>query len=299
MKRILITGANGLVGSHFVENYLGSNNEYSLLTPDREELDITDNLSVGKYINNNTPDVVINFAAYTDVTKAEDERNNKEGQCWIINVEGTNNLINNIDKNTYFIHISTDTVFSGNKNAPGPYEENHLQEENSEMVSWYGWTKREAEKNVVKKLSNSVILRISNPTRARYEQKLDYVRKILHLFDTGKIYPMFDDQYLTLTYVDEVTQTLKVLIEKRNRGIFHVSSINLFTPHKLANLLIEKARGKKNAIKSISIEDFLKDNPARYPQYGGLKVEKTMVELGLQFNTWEKTIDALVRQLSA
>lgn len=71
---------------------------------------------------------------------------------------------------------------------------------------------------------------------------------------------MFNDQYLTLTYINEVTETLKALLAKRPIGIFHTSSVNVFTPYKLANYLIEKARGIKNAVKSISIESFLKDN---------------------------------------
>jgi len=296
--KILVTGGNGLVGSHFIENYpnaLGN----TVLSPNREQLDITMLDSVENFFKLHNPDVVIHFAGFTDVSKAEDERDNKGGACWTTNVGGTSNLVKAAGKKSaFFIFISTDNVFSGNKQNPGPYYEDFPIEENSNLLSWYGWTKAEAENIVKTTLANFVILRISNPIRARYDLKLDYARKIINLFDQDKLYPMFEDQYLTLTYINEVTEILKIILEKWLTGIFHVSSKNLFTPYKLANFLIEKARGKKQAVRPISIEDFLKINPSRYPHYGGLKVDRTEKLLDLKLNTWEETLTAIVKQWS-
>lgn len=290
--KILVTGGNGLVGSHFIEHYS------DVLSPSASELDITDKKSIDKFFKLHIPEVIIHFAAFTDVAAAEEERNNKNAPCWIVNVEGTANLIQAAHPDIYFIYISTDIVFSGNKNNPGPYSEDKLPEQDEKLLSWYGWTKNQAEKLVTDNLKNTAILRISNPSRAKYAPKLDYVRKILKLYDTGKLYPMFNDQYLTLTYINEVTETLKMLLAKRPIGIFHTSSANVFTPYKLANYLIEKARGIKNAVEPISIESFLKDNPARYPQYGGLNVEKTQKILNLKFLRWAETIETLAKQWS-
>lgn len=293
--KILVTGSNGLVGSHFIDNFSNSNN---ILSPAKNELDIVNPQSVENYFRLHKPDAVVHFAAFTDVSMAEDQRSDKNGACWTINVEGTNNLIRASFYQPYFIYISTDTVFSGSKDNPGPYEESYPPEENPNKVSWYGWTKREGEKLVSTNLKNVAILRIANPVRTKYKDKLDYVRKILKQYDTGKLYPMFDNQYLTLTYINEVTEALKILLERRLTGIFHVSSTNLFTPYKLANLLIEKARGKKGFVKSISIKSFLKNNFSRYPQYGGLKVEKTQKTLNLNFRPWEEVIEILSKQFS-
>ncbi|MCL4416444.1 MAG: sugar nucleotide-binding protein [Actinobacteria bacterium] len=297
--KILITGSNGLVGSHFIEyHHTGLKNGDTILAPSAEELDITDKKSVENFFKLYKPDAIVHFAAFTDVVKAEEERNNKQAPCWIVNVEGTANLIKATENQRYFIYISTDVVFSGNRDNPGPYDEDYPTEDNPNLLSWYGWTKREAEKLIANNLKNAVILRIANPVRANYDGKLDYVRKILNLYDMGKIYPMFNNQYLTLTYINEVTQCLELLLAKRLSGIYHVSSTNIFTPFKLANLLIEKARGKRGVVKQTSIEGFLKNNLSRYPQYGGLKVEKTQKILKLKFNKWEETIEILAKQLS-
>lgn len=296
--KVLITGAYGLVGSHFVENYQsGDKKNFSLIYPEKKELDITSPNSVESFFNLYKPDAIIHFAAFTNVSLAEEQRNNKKGSCWIVNVEGTANLIRAAGEKPYFIYISTDVVFSGRKENPGPYAEDHSTEENPNFLSWYGWTKREAEKLITHNLENCAILRIANPVRAKYKDKLDYVRKILKLYDMAKLYPMFVDQYLTLTYINEVTESLKVLLEKRLSGFFHVSSTDVFTPFKLASLLIEKARGKKEFVTPISIESFFRRSPSRYPQYGGLKVEKTQKLLGLKFMKWEEIIAVLAKQL--
>lgn len=296
--KILVTGANGLVGSHLVENFNPAEGS-SLLTPDQTELDITDQKSVKSFFEMHKPDAVVHFAAFTDVSAAEEQRNHKEASCWIVNVEGTTNLIKeSVKKNNYFVYISTDVVFPGSKSNPGPYSEDSSHSINPELLSWYGVTKREGEIRISQNLKNSAILRISNPVRAKYSPKLDYARKILSLFDANKLYPMFNDQYLTLTYINEVTKTIRLLLRKRATGIFHTSSTNLFTPFKLTNFLLEKARDIKNAVSPVSLAPFLKDNPSRYPQFGGLKVEKTQNELGLKFMRWEETIEAIVNQLN-
>lgn len=296
--KILVTGSNGLVGSHFTQNY-HPDNESVLLTPSMDELDITNQKSVEDFFKLHRIDVVMHFAAFTDVSAAEQQRDNKNSPCWAVNVEGTANLIRVVNPNIFFIAISTDVIFSGSKENPGPYSEDNTPEENPDLLSWYGWTKKEAEDVILSNIKNAAIMRISNPVRAKYQPKLDYVRKILALFDSGKLYPMFDDQYLTLTYINEVTDTLKILLEKRLTGIFHTSSSNIFTPFKLANLLIEKTRGKKDVVKPISIDSFLNDNLSRYPQFGGLKVEQTENRLGIRFRRWEEIIEDLAKQLSA
>ena len=69
---------------------------------------------VKNYLERHNLDVIVNCAAYTDVGKAENDRGDKKGLCWQINVEGVLNLLNNIDPiKTHFIQVSTDMVFLG------------------------------------------------------------------------------------------------------------------------------------------------------------------------------------------
>lgn len=296
MKKVLVTGASGLVGSRFIELYGG---KYDFVTPEYPQFDLTDKKSVERVVKSAKPDVVINFAAFTNVNEAENQRGDKNSPCYKINVDGVKNLVDGLPTKCHFIQISTDNVFSGNEKDPGPYDENHPVRDNEPELTWYGYTKNLGEREAIKKFGKgATILRLIYPVRAKYDLKLDYLRKPLSLFDEGKLYPIFTDQQVSITFVDEIAKALEKIIDGEFNGIFHASSRDTSTPFKLVSYMIEKVRGKKNVVKGVSVDDFLKnvDNPVRYPKYGGLKVENTEKKLGIKYSTWKQIIDALVTQ---
>jgi len=295
MKKVLVTGGSGLVGSRFVELY---RKKYRLFTPDRPEFDLTWKETLKKAISEFKPEAVIHFAAYTDVSAAEDQRNDKKGFCWLINVEGTKNLVSLIDpQRIHFIQISTDYVFPGSKEKPGPSKENDIPEVDPAKLSWYGFTKAEAERIVNAKFGQErTILRLICPVRAKYPQKLDFLRKPLALYDQGKLYPMFNDQQVTISFIDEISLALEKIIDGRIRGNFHASTPDITTPYEIVSYLLWKARGVKNAVKASSIDEFLKStgaSPVRYAKYGGLEVEKTEEALGIKFSPWRQVVETL------
>lgn len=289
-KRILVMGATGLVGSRFVELH---KNKGELLTPDANQMDIASLESVEKYFTHNNPEVVINFAAYTNVSEAENQRSDKTGRCSRINVQGVENLLRLLPPNCHFIQISTDMVFPGSKEHPGSYDETSKPETNADKVTWYGFTKAEGERVVQQSGKQATILRIIYPFRSHYSLKLDYVRKPLSLFDEGKLYPMFTDQQISVTYIDDACQALEKIIDLKKIGIFHAGSSDTTTPFELVSYLLEKTRGVKGVVKPS-----LLPNSIRYPKYGGLKIERTGKELGIKFKTWREMVDEFIKQLS-
>lgn len=310
MKEILVTGSSGLVGSRFVEL---SKYRDQLILPDEKELDITDAELTRKFLAEVKPEVVINLAAYTNVTEAENQRGDRGGLCYRLNVLGVANLLSAIGGDTYFVQISTDMVFPGSAENPGPYAEDGVPESNSDKLTWYGFTKQEGERLVRERLGDrGAILRLIYPVRAKYGLKPDYLRKPLKLFNEGKLYPLFTDQQMSISFVDEICLVLDALIEKKARGIFHAGSADLGMPFEIVSYLLEKTAGAKNAVKPASLSDFLKtvDSPSiwestphstssfgvRYPMFGGLKVEETVERLGVKFSTWREIIDQLVAQ---
>ena len=300
MKEVLyITGSRGMVGSRFLEL---TYKKYKILSPEIDELDITDKAAVDSFFDKERPDHLVHFVAFTDVGAAEKERGDESGPCWKINVSGTKNLAEASKKfSTFMVYISTDMVFPGSKDKQGPYDETDTPETDSAKVTWYGYTKSQGEKAIAEIIKdNYAILRIIYPVRAKFDQKLDYIRKPLFLFDEGKLYPMFTDQQISISFIDEIAQALEKIISGRKTGIFHVSSTDTTSPYKLISYVIEKAGGVKNAVKPSSLNEFLKtvDNPVRYPMYGGLKVEKTEKALGVRFSTWEQIVDAIASQIS-
>ena len=299
MKKILVTGASGLVGSRFIELFKG---RYDFVTPEYPQFDLTNKESVVSALKNSDPDVVVNFAAYTNVSEAENQRGDKNLDCYKINVIGVKNLLEAVSSKTHYIQISTDNVFPGSENNPGPYSEDHPTDYKENELTWYGYTKNLGEKEVIKKFGkDATILRLIYLSRSKYDMKSDYLRKPLSLFDEGKLYPMFNDQQVSISFVDSIAEALDKIIDGDKRGVFHASSEDTGTPFKIITYLIEKARGVKNAVKPSSLAEFVKtvDNPVRYPKFGGLRVEKTEKELGIKFGNWKNIVDEFVGQLNS
>ena len=299
-SKILAFGADGLVGSRFTDLY---HKDSQFITPKIDELDITAQKSLSDYFEKNRSDfeVVINFAAITNVDAAEKEKGNKQGLAWQVNVEGAKNIAENclrLDK--YLIHISTDFVFPGTKDNPGPSAEDTKLPETEEGLGWYGWTKACGEKEIAKTGTKHAVVRITYPYRAHYPAKIDFARNILQLFDEGKLYPMFSDQQMTPSFIDEIAKVLYLLVEEKRTGIFHSASADITTPYEFAVYLLEKARGASDIVKKGSMEEYL-SAPGRTPRpiVGGLKVEKTESQLGIKFMGWQKAVDEFIKQLNS
>ncbi|MEK7112709.1 MAG: sugar nucleotide-binding protein, partial [Patescibacteria group bacterium] len=275
--------------------------ETPTITPKSEELDITNKKAVELFFDTNHGEFhsVINFAAYTDVDGADKERSDEKGDVWGINVQGAENLAEAAKRfGKHFVQISTDFVFTGTEENPGPYSEEAKTEETPDNLTWYGWTKLVGEKRVQGINPGASIVRISYPYRANFKGKLDFARNILMLFDEGKLYPMFNDQKLTPTFIDEASKVFYLLLEEKKAGIFHVTSTDLTTPFEFARYLLEKARGVKNVVKEGSMQEFLKaPGRTKRAKLGGLLNEETRKELGISLMSWKEGIDELVKQL--
>src|SRR3990167_8375917 len=209
---IAVVGASSMVASRFCDL---TKNNFNLVKGDlsgKVAVDITQEKSVSDFFKNHEFDWILLFSAFTDVDEAEKQRNIKSGLCWKINVEGVKNVAAECKKNKKnLLFVSTDFVFDG---SDGPYDENSPVGPDLDKVSWYGITKLEAERLIRKTLKTFIILRISYPFRGPFSQKDDQIKRILRLYDAGNLYPMFYDQTITPTFIDDVASAISILINK-------------------------------------------------------------------------------------
>ena len=115
MKRILITGASGMLGSNLAlalskkHKVFGNGGSKILLPFDYRVFDLSDK-SYKKLIDWSKPDLIIHCAAITDVNYCQ--QNSLD--AYTINGFSMEKLISSTDKNVKIIYISTDAVFPSN-----------------------------------------------------------------------------------------------------------------------------------------------------------------------------------------
>ena len=241
---ILGTGLTGLVGSRIVE-LLAKKYEFENLSYETG-IDITNKEQVKNAVFASKAKIILHFAAKTDVDACEKDRELKnQGSTWLINVEGTRNLLEAAQKTKKkFIYISTDFVFDGNKDF---YQEQDIPN----PINWYAVTKHEGEKIVQSSGLPYLICRLAFPYRANFAPKKDLVRGLLEKLKNHEELKMVSDQFMTPTFIDDIAIAIDCLIAKEAEGIFHVVGSSFHTPLEVAHLLAETFSLDKSLIKEI------------------------------------------------
>ena len=212
---ILVTGSNGQLGRSIRKATENSGHNY--LFTDEAELDITDSESVARFIEDNSVDIIVNCAAYTNVDAAEDH----EALAEKINGEAAGILARAIKKKGgSLIHISTDYVFGGSgKNVP------LSEDEPANPTGAYGRTKLKGEQEIEKSGASSIILR----TAWLYsDYGNNFVEKILGLLKNRDTIKVVFDQCGTPTYASDLAEAIVDIIENKKlkgyEGIYHFSN---------------------------------------------------------------------------
>ena len=288
MKTAGVIGAGSMVGSRFCEL------SKLVITPgDFPNIDITQKESIS-YFFKNPFEWAILFSAYTAVDEAEKQRDDKNGSCWQINVVGLTNVVEAcLARNKKLIFISTEFVFDG---TSGPYPEIESTGQDKAKMGWYGITKLEGEKTIKARLENFLIVRITYPYRGTFGGKPDFAKKILQKYKEGTLYPMFDDQIWTPTFIDDVAPAIDLLVTSGRSGIYHIASPKVTTPYRFAQELVTVLGLGPEKVEKGSLREFLKrPGTTPRPAKGGLKVGKIVKE-GFVPTSWQAGIREIYKQ---
>ena len=277
MTKILITGANGQLGSELKE-LSNKYPQYEFIFTDVDELDICNKTAVFDFVSNEKPNFIVNCAAYTAVTKAETDSE----LCYAINRNAVRNLAETANTiNAKIIHISTDYVFDGKGYLP--YTENMLI--NPQSV--YGKSKAEGENALMETCKESIILRTSwlyssfGNNFAKTMRKLGKERETLSIIF---------DQIGTPTCAADLAEAILKIIDsgKFEAGIYHYSNEGVCSWYDFAKS-IHKLSGITSC-KTLPVET--KDYPDNTPRpfYSVLNKSKIKNVYGLDIPHWEESL---------
>ncbi len=302
MKKILITGANGLLGQKIIHLFENSayQKEWELITTARGSnrfaknksryfsLDIADQAAVENLILETKPDVIIHTAAMTQVDDCEKEKET----CTLMNVKAVAHFINACEKyskNTHFIHLSTDFIFDG---TAGPYTE----EDKPNPLSFYGESKLDAEKIVqASNLTWSIVRTILIYGIAENMSRSNIILWTKKSLEEGKTIQVVDDQWRTPTLAEDLAVGCMLVAEKRAKGIFNISGEELLTPFEMSMRTADYFGLDKSLIIKTDGSQFTQ--LAQRPPRTGFIIEKAKKELSYQPHSFEEGIAILEKQL--
>jgi dTDP-4-dehydrorhamnose reductase len=295
--KILITGANGLLGQHLIRQLLDKH--YTIIATSKgksrlpftengnysyHELDVTDGTHVNLFINREHPDIIIHAAAMTQVDECEVNKID----CWNVNVTATRFLLDAAkETGSKFIHLSTDFVFDG---LHGPYTE----DAQPNPLNYYGSSKWGAEKAVEESGLPWAIIRTvlvtGNPLNGTRHNIVTWVKEKL---ENGEPVRMVDDQYRTPTFIDDLVQGIILVLEKNATGIFHISGKDTLTPYAIAMQTARLLQLDESLIQKAVSGDF-PDAPARPPSTN-FNIGKADRELGYQPHSFSDGLRKMFR----
>jgi len=198
LKRILVTGGNGQLGSELKS--LSSRYPFEFTFIDQADLDLTDDNAIRNFFGKNAFDVIINCAAYTAVDKAEEDKE----VCRKVNADAVAVIAEMAkQRKSKLIHISTDYVFDGEFNQP--IDETAIPK----PLSVYGVTKLEGENNVLRIYPAAYIIRTSWVYSSFGK---NFVKTIGGLAKQRPELTVVSDQFGTPTYAKDLAVAIMSII---------------------------------------------------------------------------------------
>jgi len=298
-RTILITGSNGLLGQKLIHQLI-DNDAFELIATAKGEnrvsnagsfrfieLDITNREDVLNVIGTESPDVVINTAAMTNVDACESAKD----ECWDLNVKAVEYLVEACAlSESHFIQLSTDFVFDG---LAGPY----LETDKPNPVSFYGWSKYAAELCVeMSGLKNWSIVR----TIIIYGLVEDMSRSNIVLWakqamEKGDVINVVDDQFRSPTLAEDLAEGCILIADQKANGIFHLSGEETMSILDLVYKVGDFFNLDASIVKPIKSASL--NQAAKRPPRTGFIIDKAKNELQYQPKSFEKGLEILSQQI--
>lgn len=274
-ENFLITGKNGMLAYAFINSNLFNNIKYY----SHSELDISNHEQLEKVFSENNIDFLINCAAYTNVTEAE---NDFETAC-LTNFIGVKNLVTICNKfKMKLVHFSTDYVFKGDKNVE------YFEDNKTNPVNKYGESKYLGEKYIVENSNDFLILRVSWLYGPNGKNFVSTVSKLMKDRDTLNI---VSDQFGKTTYTLDIVSATKELLDIKANGIYHFANHGASSRYEFSLEMYKILKDKYNLncdINQISSDEY-PDNTPR-PKYSILNTDKYEKLTGTTIPHWKESL---------
>lgn len=287
MKKVMVTGANGQLGSDIVHELQARH--FEVLPKTHHQFDVIDYSRVEQILREQKPDVLINTAAFHQVDQCEADPEkarqvNRDAPAHLAKICRSLSI--------RFIHFSTDYVFDGKKATP------YLESDAAEPLNEYGKSKREGELAILEENPDALVLRISaiygiHPCRAK--NGLNFIRLMLKLADEKGSVKVVDDEIVSPTSTLSIARMLPLLIEKELSGVIHITSEGSCSWYDFAKTIFELSDRNHIVVQRAKSGDF----PAKTPRPAFSVLENARLkEQGLPLMPhWKESLEEYLKAL--
>jgi len=253
--KILVIGSSGRVGFRLTKYLINSGHDviptffsHSVLSEfsNAIKVDITDHDEIVNLISKVNPELVIHAAALANVDLCETEHSLAD----LVNIQSTQNIVDGCKTHDIkIIYFSTSYVFDGKKSS-------YIEEDECSPTTYYGYTKFKGETIVKNSNLSYLILRIDQPYGwIEKWQNDNSVTRILKNFETGKPTQDVIDWFNNPTLVYDLTETTRILVDKKLTGIYHIVGPDFINRFEWAKITAEVFGKDKSKIKPIYEKD--------------------------------------------
>lgn len=260
MKKILVTGAKGQLGSE-LSVLSAKYSQYEWCFADRAKITLDDLEVLEKQLKEIQPNIIFNCGAYTAVDKAESEKE----IAFTVNYSAVELIAKYAKENhTKLIHISTDYVFDGSSSIA-------LNEEaETNPINIYGASKRAGEIACLTENPNSIIIRTSW-VYSKFGN--NFVKTMQRLMKEKESINVVNDQIGSPTYAADLAQAMLDILGSPNwiPGIYNYSNEGEISWYEFALSIREFGKYNCNVggVPSASYP-----TPAKRPQFSLLDKKK-------------------------
>jgi len=226
LPKILVTGSGGQLGLELAALLPWRGHE--VVTLSKGALDIADFRAVRLALEEHSPDVIVNAAAYTNVDGCETETD----LAYRVNALGPRNLAQLCEERGYdLLHVSTNYVFDGDSERPyEPFD-------TPNPISAYGRTKFAGEEYVRQLTNYWYVVRSAGV----YGRGHNFVRTMLRLGAERDVLEVKDDEFISPTYAADLAEGIVGVIEGGHYGLYHLTNSGSCSWHEFAKEIFELA----------------------------------------------------------
>ena len=286
--KILVTGANGQLGHETVLMLEAAGHDVIAAT--RHELDFSKPQQITEGIAGYQADWVINCAAYTQVDKAESDRE----LAFLVNRDAVKAVAEGVKRyNGKLLHVSTDYVFDGKQSHA--YKENDA----TNPLGIYGQSKLEGEQAIRDVLPEALILRTAWVYGIHGH---NFVKTILRLAAEREELSIVDDQIGTPSWTADIAQAMLALIQRNVTGTCHFTNEGVISWYDFAVAILQLAKKLGYPVKIqklIPIPSSQYPTPAPRPAFTVLNKEKIRDVLDYDIPHWQASLKTMLEELKS